>query len=203
MIQFKNMKIIVGLGNPDDKYKNTRHNIGRDFVEAFRKKNKFEDWSSHKKSNSLISKGEFNGENITLVLPETYMNNSGKTLVEFVKTKKQAGETLVLHDDLDLGVGKLKISFNKNSGGQKGVDSIIKLIKTKEFPRLRIGIAPVTPSGKIKKVSGEDAVVKHVLSKFKASELEYLKKVEKNVQKGIELFIEKGHVLATNEINSW
>ncbi len=197
------MKIIVGLGNPDDKYKNTRHNIGRDFVEVFRKKNKFEDWNFHKKSNSLISKGEFNGENITLILPQTYMNDSGKTLLEFVKTKKQALETIVIHDDLDLGVGKLKISFNKNSGGQKGIDSIIRLIKTKEFPRLRIGIAPVTPSGKIKKVSGDDAVVKHVLSKFKPTELESLKKVEKNVLKGIELFIEKGHVLATNEINSW
>jgi PTH1 family peptidyl-tRNA hydrolase len=197
------MKIIVGLGNPDDKYKNTRHNIGRDFVESFRKKNKFEDWSFHKKSNSLISKGEFNGEKITLILPQTYMNDSGKTLVEFVKTKKQAGETLVIHDDLDLGVGKLKISFNKNSGGQKGIDSIIRLIKTKEFPRLRIGIAPVTPSGKVKKVSGEDAVVKHVLTKFKPTELESLKKVEKNVLQAIEIFIDKGHFLGANEINSW
>lgn len=197
------MKIIVGLGNPDDKYKNTRHNIGRDFVESFRKKNKFENWSFHKKSNSLISEGELNGENILLILPQTYMNNSGKAIMNFVKTKKQAAETLVVYDELDLGVGKLKISFNKNSGGHKGVESTIKLIKTKEFPRLRIGIAPVTPSGKVKKVLGEDAVVKHVLTKFKPSELEELKKVEKNVLKAIDLFIEKGHVLATNDINSW
>ena len=197
------MKIIVGLGNPDDKYKNTRHNIGRDFVEIFRKKNKFEDWNFHKKSNSQISKGEFNGENVTLILPETYMNNSGKAVMEFVKTKKQAGETLVLHDDLDIGVGKIKLSFNKNSGGQKGIESIIQSIKTKEFPRLRIGIAPVTPSGKIKKVAGEDAVVKHVLTKFKPTELEALKKVEKNVLKAIEIFIDKGHFLGSNEINSW
>lgn len=202
MIQLKNMKIIVGLGNPEDKYKNTRHNIGRDFVESFRKKNKFEDWNFHKKSNSLISEGEFNGENILLILPQTYMNNSGKAVVSFVKTKKQAIETLIIHDELDLGVGKIKISFNKNSGGQKGIDSIIKSIKTKEFPRLRIGIAPVTPSGKVKKVSGEEAVVKHVLSKFKPSELEELKKVEKNALKAIELFIEKGHLLASNEVNS-
>ncbi|MEY2702524.1 MAG: hypothetical protein RLY43_1157 [Bacteroidota bacterium] len=197
------MKIIVGLGNPDDKYKNTRHNIGRDFVESFRKKNKFEDWNFHKKSNSLISEGEFNGENILLMLPQTYMNNSGKAVMSFVKTKKQSAETLVLHDDLDIAVGKMKISFNKNSGGQKGIDSIIKSIKTKEFPRLRIGIAPVTPSGKIKKVLGEEAVVKHVLSKFKPSELDEMKKVEKNALKAIDLFIKKGHTLATNEINSW
>jgi PTH1 family peptidyl-tRNA hydrolase len=197
------MKIIVGLGNPDDKYKNTRHNIGRDFVETFRKKNKFEDWIFHKKSNSLISEGELNGENILLILPQTYMNNSGKAVVSFVKTKKQAVETLVLHDDLDIAVGKMKISFNKNSGGQKGIESVIQSIKTKEFPRLRIGIAPITPSGKIKKVLGEEAVVKHVLSKFKPSELEEMKKVEKNALRAIDLFIEKGHTLATNEINSW
>lgn len=196
------MKIIVGLGNPEDKYKNTRHNVGRDFVESFRKKNKFEDWNFHKKSNSLISEGEINGENILLILPQTYMNNSGKAVMSFVKTKKQAVETLIIHDELDLGVGKLKISFNKNSGGQKGIESIIKSIKTKEFPRLRIGIAPVTPSGKVKKVSGEEAVVKHVLSKFKPSELEELKKVEKSAIKAIDLFIEKGHLLASNEINS-
>lgn len=197
------MKIIVGLGNPDDKYKNTRHNIGRDFVESFRKKNKFEDWNFHKKSNSLVSEGDLNGENVLLILPQTYMNNSGKALVSFVKTKKQASETLVIHDELDLGVGKIKISFNKNSGGQKGIESIIKSIKTKEFPRLRIGIAPVTPSGKVKKVLGDEAVVKHVLTKFKPSELEELKKVEKNALKALDLFIEKGHTLATNEINSW
>ncbi len=196
------MKIIVGLGNPEDKYKNTRHNIGRDFVESFRKKNKFEDWNFHKKSNSLISEGEFDGENILLVFPQTYMNNSGKAVVNFVKTKKQAKQTLVVYDELDLGVGKLKISFNKSSGGHKGVESIIKNIKTKEFPRLRIGIAPVTPSGKVKKVSGEDAVVKHVLTKFKPTEIEELKKVEKSALKAIELFIEKGHLLASNEINS-
>lgn len=197
------MKIIVGLGNPDDKYKNTRHNIGRDFVESFRKKNKFEEWSFNKKSNALISKGEIIGEKITLILPQTYMNFSGKSLVDFVKTKKQAKETLVIYDDLDLGVGKTKLSFNKNSGGHKGIESIIKLIKTKEFPRWRIGIAPVTPSGKVKKVSGEDAVVKHVLSKFKPSELEALKQIEKNTLKAIEIFVEKDYLLASNEVNSW
>ena len=117
--------------------------------------------------------------------------------------EKQATETLIIHDELDLGVGKIKISFNKNSGGQKGIESIIKSIKTKEFPRLRIGIAPVTPSGKVKKVSGEEAVVKHVLTKFKPTELESLKKVEKNVLQAIEIFIEKGHFLGANEINSW
>src|SRR5690606_12897922 len=108
------------------------------------------------------------------------------------KTKKQAVDCLVVYDELDLGVGKLKISFNKSSGGHKGVESIIKNLKTKEFPRLRIGIAPVTPSGKVKKVLGEEAVVKHVLTKFKPSELDELKKVEKNVLKAIEIFIEKG-----------
>lgn len=197
------MKIIVGLGNPEDRYAHTRHNIGRDIVEVFRKKNKFEDWSFHKKSNSQISEGDIDGEKVLLILPDTYMNDSGKAVVNFVKSKKQANETFVIYDDLDLGVGRLKLSFNKSSGGHKGVESIIKLLKTQEFPRLRVGIAPVTASGKVKKVLGDDPVKKHVLSKFKPSEAEEIKKVEKNALKAIDLFIEKGHMLATNEVNSW
>lgn len=197
------MKIIVGLGNPENQYINTRHNVGRDFLEVFRKKNKFEDWKFHKKSNSLISEGEFDGEKVLLILPQTYMNNSGKALVSFVKNKKQASQTLVIYDDLDLGVGRLKLSFNKNSGGHKGVESIIKSLKTKEFSRLRIGIAPTTPSGKVKKVSGEEAVKKHVLSKFKPSEADEIKKMEKNIIKAIELLIQKDYLLASNEVNSF
>ncbi len=197
------MKIIVGLGNPDAEYVQTRHNVGRDFLEIFRKKNKFEDWAFHKKSNSLISEGDLEGEKVMLILPQGYMNNSGKSLVSFVKNKKQASATLVIYDDLDLGVGRLKLSFNKSSGGHKGVESIIKNLKTQEFPRLRVGIAPVTPSGKVKKVSGDEAVKKHVLSKFKPSEAEEIKKVEKNVLKAIALIVEKGHMLASNDVNSW
>lgn len=197
------MKIIIGLGNPTPQYENTRHNIGRDAVLKFQKKNKFADFEFNKKANALITDGKIGKEKVTLILPETFMNDSGKAVAYYVKTKKQAVDTLVIYDDLDLGTGSIKLSFNKGSGGHKGVESVIKKIKTKEFSRLRLGIAPVTPSGKLKKISGEDKVIKHVLGKFKPAEEASIKKVLNNSVKAIELFVEEGHALASNQVNSW
>ena len=171
---------IVGLGNPTEKYENTRHNIGRDIVTAF---------GEHK--------------NAKLVIPDTYMNDSGKEVKKFIKNKKQASTMVVVYDDLDIALGKMKISFNKSSGGHKGVQSIIDHIKTQEFIRLRVGIAPVTPSGKVKKVLGEDAVIKHVLSKFKTSEKKSVQKVTDNGVKALELIMEKGYERAANDVNGW
>lgn len=197
------MIYLVGLGNPTPQYENTRHNIGRDILEKFRKKNKFDLWEENKKLRALISEGKIGKEKVTLILPETFMNDSGKSLKSLITNKKKAKDTLVIYDDLDLGVGTLKISFNKSSGGHKGVESIIKNIRTKEFPRLRVGIAPVTPSGKVKKVSGEDAVKKHVLTKFKPSEEKSINKVINDSVKALELVIEKGYLIAMNDVNSW
>lgn len=196
------MKFIVGLGNPGNEYDNTRHNIGRGVLELFRKENKFEDWFEHKKSNSLISEGKIGKDKITLILPETFMNTSGNSVMHFVKNKKQAQNTLVVYDDLDLGIDSQKLSFNKGSGGHKGIESIIKKIKTKEFNRLRLGIAPITPTGKVKKVSGEEKVRKHVLAKFKPSEDSIIKKQKKRASKAITLFIQEGYMLAGNKINN-
>lgn len=195
--------VIVGLGNPGEKYDKTRHNIGRDVLEKFRKKHSFSEWDFDKKKEAQISKGKFGKDSVTLVLPETYMNDSGKAVRFFVKNKKQANNTLVVYDELDLAIGKMKISFNKSSGGHKGVQSIINHIKTQEFARLRIGIAPVTPSGKIKKVLGEEKVVKHVLSKFKPNEKKNVDKAFKNGVTAVELSIEQGHEGAANEVNGW
>lgn len=195
------MYTIVGLGNPGDTYEGTRHNVGRDILLAFRKLHKFPEWTFNKKANALVSEGKIGKQLVTLVLPETFMNNSGKALPPFIKTKKSASQLLMLHDDLDIGVGRCKLSFNKSSGGHKGIDSSIKYIKTQEFYRLRVGIAPVAPTGKIKKVSGEDSVNKHVLSGFKPRELDAMKKMQKHGVKAVELFVEQGYAKAGNEIN--
>lgn len=195
--------IIVGLGNPGEKYDKTRHNIGRDIVDLFRKKNDFGEWSFDKKKNVQISERKIGKDKVTLLLPETYMNDSGKAVRFFVKNKTQAENTILVYDELDVALGKMKISFNKSSGGHKGVQSTIDHIKTQEFIRLRVGIAPVTPSGKIKKVLGEEKVVKHVLSKFKPSEKKSSDKAFKNGIKALDLILEKGYVNAMNDVNSW
>lgn len=199
------MLYFIGLGNPDAEYEGTRHNIGRDVLEKLRKKYKMEPWDEEKKSKgqALVSKGKIGKKPVTLILPETYMNNSGKVTKFYVTNKKLAAKTVVLYDDLDMGIGALKFSFNKSSGGHKGVESIIKNLRTKEFWRLRIGISAVTPKGKVKKVSGEEKVRKHVLGKFSPKEQDVVKKTEKNIVKALELFAEVGPIKAMNQANGW
>ena len=150
------MFIIAGLGNPDQEYAGTRHNTGRMMLEFFRVRHNLPAWESDKKSKSLISKGEVGGEKVLLVEPETYMNKSGSALVYFVKAKKAAEKLIVIYDDLDLPIGTIKISFNKSSGGHRGLQSIISGLKTEGFLRIRVGISPVTAGGKIKKPKGEE-----------------------------------------------
>jgi len=173
--------IIVGLGNPGEEYKNTRHNTGRIILEIIRKKNDCNEWEKDKKTNSLVSKGSIGKEKVLLVEPEGFMNKSGSSLKTLITSVKKANSLIVIYDDLDLPIGTMKISFNKSSGGHRGVESIIKAIKTQEFIRFRIGISPATASGKLRKPIGPQAVEKHILGEFKKPELETLKKVGKKV----------------------
>lgn len=141
------MKTIVGLGNPGSDYESTRHNAGRMAVEYFAEKNDFSDWEESKKYLSLASEGKIkkssfakasdDGEKALLLLPETFMNNSGRAIKLL-----QARNLIVVHDDIDLPFGKFKISFGRGSGGHKGIESIIRALKTKDFWRIRIGISP-------------------------------------------------------------
>ena len=105
------MNFIVGLGNPEDKYIGTRHNIGRDIVIAFAKKNKFDDFEYDKKINANISVGKIGKNPVTLILPDTYMNKSGSSLKKFVTSAKKAEKMIVIQDDLDMGFGKMKFRF--------------------------------------------------------------------------------------------
>ncbi|KKS16044.1 MAG: Peptidyl-tRNA hydrolase [Parcubacteria group bacterium GW2011_GWB1_41_6] len=132
------MRIIAGLGNPGKEYEETRHNAGRLVLEEFRQKNKLADWSFDKKLNALISPGIIKKNKVLLVWPETFMNKSGLALKKIIVSKKKAADLIIVHDDLDLPLGKFKISFGKNSGGHKGVESIQagKLIRQLADPKL-------------------------------------------------------------------
>lgn len=206
------MNYIIGLGNPEDQYEGTRHNIGRDIVTLFAKKNDFPEFEFDKKTNALVSVGEYvyipagkktkKKEEVTLILPDTYMNKSGVAVKKYITSVKKAETTMIVHDDLDLGIGTAKITFNKGAGGHRGLESIIKAIRTKSFSRMRIGISPVTVKGKIKKPSGEEKVVKHVLGKFSPKEQDVLKKVKKNSIEALGTFVSMGRARATGELNS-
>ncbi|MFA6338739.1 MAG: aminoacyl-tRNA hydrolase [Candidatus Paceibacterota bacterium] len=188
--------IIVGLGNPGEEYRNTRHNTGRIILETFRKQNNFSEWETDKKLKALVSEGVVEKGKEMLVEPETFMNKSGESVKPLITSAKKAEKLVVIHDDLDIPIGKFKVSFGKNSGGHRGVESIIKAVKTKDFIRIRVGISPATPSGKIKKPSGEKDVEKHILGEFKKSEFESLKKVGKSVAEVLEILVKDGRELA-------
>lgn len=193
--------IFVGLGNPGGEYAKTRHNAGRIVLEEFRSAQNFPDWEKKKTYDALVSKGDVLGQEVLLVEPETYMNESGRSLVSLIKSAKQAAQTVILHDDIDLPLGTWKLSFDRGSGGQKGVESIMAAIKTKAFIRVRIGILPTTPTGKPKKPKGEEAVVKFVLGKWKPEEAELLEKVSKEIIKALETLLTEGLERAMNKWN--
>lgn len=193
--------LIVGLGNPGEEYAKTRHNAGRMVVERFCKKNDFPEWAKDKTLKALVSKGSVDKDKVILLEPDNFMNVSGKSVAPLVKNAKDAERTIVVYDDLDLPLGTMKISFNRSSGGHKGVESIIKALKTQAFVRLRIGICPTTPSGKLRKPKGEQALLDFIVGGFKKPELEEVKKVAKKGADALALILAEGREKAMGEIN--
>jgi len=159
------MILIAGLGNPADNLKNTRHNIGFRIVDYFQEENCFPDFKFSKKFNAEISKKVIGSQKIILAKPQTYMNNSGESIKSIAKTLRLKPEDIwIIHDDIDILFGKIKISQNRGSAGHKGVESIIKNIKTKNFIRLRIGIKPNNREERVYNLE------KFVLQKFNQKE---------------------------------
>ncbi len=193
--------IIVGLGNPGEEYADTRHNSGRMVLEVFRKKNDFPAWEKDKTLKSLVSKGAFGKDKVILLQPDNFMNVSGKSVVPLIKNAKDAERTIVIYDDLDLPLGSMKISFNRSSGGHRGVESIIKALKTKAFARLRIGICPTTAGGKLRKPKGEEALLDFIVGPFKKPEMEIMKKVTKKGAEALVIILTEGREIATGKIN--
>jgi len=186
------MFYIFGLGNPGNEYETTRHNAGRLILAELHKKYDFSEWKSDMKSKALVSKCEMNGEKVTLVEPDNFMNNSGTSVTPFIDGPKKLSKMIVIYDDLDIPIGSMKISFNKSSGGHNGLESIIKRVKSQEFLRIRVGVSPATPTGKLKKPKGEAAVLKFLLGEFKEPELKELKKLSKKIGEAIETFVADG-----------
>jgi PTH1 family peptidyl-tRNA hydrolase len=177
------MKLVVGLGNPGIEYQNTRHNTGRILV-------------------SLIEKKLQDSKNkVKFLTPDTFMNNSGLAVAKALAGKKALKDLIVVYDDIDLPLGKIKISFNRSSGGHNGVGSIIKSLKSQEFLRIRVGISPATPSGKIKKPAGEKAVLNFLLGEFKKPELEKIKKLSKEIATMVEVIFTEGKDKAMSLFN--
>ncbi|OGI95729.1 hypothetical protein A2917_00195 [Candidatus Nomurabacteria bacterium RIFCSPLOWO2_01_FULL_42_17] len=175
------MKLVVGLGNPGNEYENTRHNTGRIMVGLVEKK--------------------IEGHKIKFITPDTFMNNSGPAVAKALAGKKALKDLIVIYDDIDLPLGKIKISFNRSSGGHNGLGSIIKALKSEEFLRIRVGISPATPKGVVKKPKGEKAILNFLLGEFKKSELETIKKLSKKVAEAVETIFSEGKEKAMSLYN--
>ncbi|HOV34692.1 MAG TPA: aminoacyl-tRNA hydrolase [Candidatus Dojkabacteria bacterium] len=159
------MKLITGLGNPGEKYKNTRHNAGFICIDSLYEKlsdlDEFcmTEWSRDKFSNSEIAFLKIGSEiKVILQKPQTYMNNSGSAVLELVRMYKISdlkNDFILMHDDLDIELGKIKIQMGKGPHGHNGVNDVISKLKTDEFRSVRIGIE----NRKNDKIDGEDFVL--------------------------------------------
>jgi peptidyl-tRNA hydrolase, PTH1 family len=152
-------RLIVGLGNPGAKYDRTRHNIGFDLIDKLAKR-----WqipvSDQKRFQGMVGEGWVNRQKIVLLKPQTFMNLSGQSVRSVLDWYKlQPTEVLVLYDDLDLPLGKLRIRLAGSAGGHNGMKSIISHLGTPTFPRLRMGIG-----------KSQDETISHVLGKFSVAE---------------------------------
>ncbi len=196
------MKLIVGLGNPDKKYKFTRHNIGFRVLDRFSKENCFSEFTSSKKFKSLISEGIIDKEKVVLIKPQTYMNESGKAVKALKSQYKLLAKNIwVIHDDIDLDFKKIKIVQKRGSGGHKGVISIINEIKTKGFVRFRVGIKPKKfPSSKAGNKDPE-FLARFVLQKFGEEEKKEIKKTIKDCAEIISFSLKEGIEKAMNQFN--
>lgn len=151
------MFLIVGLGNPGKKYQNTRHNLGFMVLDAFSKENDFPEFSFDKNFHTEISQNTVAGQKIILAKPQTFMNLSGGAVKEIISYYKIPSENAwVVHDDIDIVLGKIKISQDSGAAGHKGIKSIIENLGTQNFTRFRAGIQP--EKGKPKNV--ENFVIK-------------------------------------------
>ncbi|OGH17674.1 MAG: aminoacyl-tRNA hydrolase [Candidatus Levybacteria bacterium RIFCSPHIGHO2_02_FULL_37_10] len=207
------MKLIIGLGNPGKKYEKTRHNMGFMVADALgnRVKGIGDSWKHEEKFKSEILKINHpltpNPYPLILVKPLTYMNNSGLAvglIANFYKIKPE--DIWVVHDDIDLLLGSMKIRFGGASAGHKGVDSIINSLGTDGFWRFRIGIASKRSEIGIKTISGERMKRKNiddfVLGEFIKEERNRVKEIIRQVVRAIEIALIEGMDKAMNKFNT-
>lgn len=208
------MTIIIGLGNPEKKYNDTRHNIGFSVLDKIQKSWEFPEFEINKKFNAEISKNNLslslrsrlrgrsnleisneiaasptaprNDDVLLLVKPQTYMNLSGtavKAILDFYKLVPD--DIIIIHDDIDIPLGKYKIATDSSSAGHNGVQNIIDQLDTQKFRRIRIGVGQEKEGALVCRLNAHD----FVLEKFTPKELETIKKISEDILEEIKKFL--------------
>jgi PTH1 family peptidyl-tRNA hydrolase len=183
------MWVIAGLGNPGRRYSRTRHNVGFMVIEeiACRKEIDFKDRKGYR-----MGRGFAEGHNILILEPLLFMNMSGPVVKDILrKFNVQPENLIVIHDDLDMDTGKLKIKRRGSSGGHKGIESIIQSLSSKDFVRLKVGI------GREDAVPPED----YVLSKFRRNEITLIKDIIQKAADAVCSIVSEGVDTAMNRFN--
>ena len=192
------MKLIVGLGNPGRHYVNNRHNVGFKCVDLFAREQGIS--LTQRGALSKLGTGEVSGIRIVLAKPQTFMNLSGEAVSALVRRYKiSAKDILVICDDLDLPLGKIRIREKGSAGGHNGLKSIIAHLGTREFSRIKVGIAPAegTNSTSTSKIDA----IEHVLSDFTEAEKTVMQDVYVEVAAAIESILTEGIAAAMNKFN--
>ena len=192
--------VILGLGNRGAEYAKTRHNAGRMVAELLADKEGFE-WKLNKAAQAIVAQGAFDDQKVVVALPETMMNLSGKSAAALVKSKAAAKKLLVIRDELDLPLGTIKMTMpGRGSGGHKGVESVIKAVKTEGFVRVRIGIA--SSASVVKKSQDDKTVEKIILGKFTPDQMAILKKMGKQIAEGLVVLITESRDKAMSQYHA-
>jgi len=189
------MKLIIGLGNPGRAYANNRHNIGFIGINHLARSQgvKFD----RKQGRARIGTGKVAGSEVVLARPQTYMNQSGESVSRLVKRFNIGlDELIVIHDDLDLPLGKIRISHGSGSGGHKGINSIIEGLGSQDFIRLRVGVG--RPD---KAEASEDEIIAYVLSDFTPEQRKAISPVIPRVSEAILCLLTEGLTPAMNKYN--
>jgi len=187
------MKLIVGLGNPGRAYANNRHNIGFICINHFGRSHGIK--LDRKQGRARIGMGKVAGNEVVVAKPQTYVNLSGKSVSRLVKRFNiSLDELIVIHDDLDLPLGKIRLSYGSSSGGHKGIDSIIKEVGSQNFTRIRIGIGRPAEAS-------EDEIIAYVLSDFTPEQKKAITPAIPKVSEAVLCLLTEGLEAAMNKYN--
>ena len=185
------MYVIVGLGNPGKQYENTRHNVGFNVIDILAKE--YDISVTKIKHKALIGEGRIGSEKVLLVKPQTYMNLSGETLIDIYNYYKvDMDKIIVIYDDIDLEVGKIRIRKKGSGGTHNGMRSIIKCLGSNEFPRVRVGVSKPLP--------GQD-LANFVLSRFRKEEQDNLETGLEKSYRSVEAIVKENLDVAMNKYN--
>ena len=184
-------KILIGLGNPGEKYLSTRHNVGQWCIDRLGKRHSIE--ISKRSRFTMVGEGDISGHDIVLAKPRTFVNNSGQSIISLMaQYRVDLEDVLIISDEMDLPIGEVRLRARGGSGGHNGIKSIIEAVGTQEFARLRIGIGrPILASGE----------VAHVLGSMTEADKIRTEEALDKAGDAIEMLLSEGVVAAMNRFN--